>query len=452
MAAGGTWTAQTKKRPGAYINFVGTPKSLAGVGARGTLATPLPLPWGAEIVELTAQDLVTGASLEKAGVLFSDAEALNLRLALQSCQKAVVYRTNAATAAKATGQIAEGELKATAKFGGTLGNEIRVTMAVDMSADTLIIKTFVKDLLKDQLKLPAQATLEAISDKMELSNDYIDMELQAFKSGGTVTLAGGTNGDELKDFGAAFTAFEQYQFNILALTQTDETTKKQAIQWVQGLREDQGVKVQVVLADYSSDYEGVISTSNQRYRITDGTEISGVQAVLAIGSLEAGASITESLTGAVVPDAVAVLDAPTKHEDIEKALDAGKLVLSRRDDGAIVIEKDQNALHSFTPTKGYIFSKNRPLRTLDQINNDIKTLFNKSYLGKVSNNENGRNIFKGDLAQYMKQLESMEAIQNFSIDDITILPGNDVDAVVVTLYVQPVDSMEKLYMTVNVVS
>ena len=170
-----------------------------------------------------------------------------------------------------------------------------------------------------------------------------------------------------------------------------------------------------------------------------------------MASLEAGATLTASLTGAVIPDAIAITDAPTAHDDIVTALNGGKLVLSRRGDGAIIIEKDINSLHTFTPAKGYIFSKNRPLRVMDQIGNDVKSIFNRSYLGKVSNDENGRNIFRGELANYFRQLEAMGAIQNFQMDDLIVLAGEDTDSVVVQLYVQPVDSMEKLYMTVNVI-
>jgi hypothetical protein len=45
----------------------------------------------------------------------------------------------------------------------------------------------------------------------------------------------------------------------------------------------------------------------------------------------------------------------------------------------------------------------------------------------------------------------MRAIQNFdSTEDIDVLPGNEVDEVIVKLIIQPVDSMEKMYMTVMV--
>lgn len=440
MAAGGTFTSQNKVRPGAYINFIGTPKSLSSVGERGVVAAPLSLSWGAQVIELTAQDLVTGASLEKAGVLFTDDEALNLRLLLQSCSRAIIYRLNAETATKATKTVAG--LKVTAKQGGTFGNKIKFT--VEVKTEQITVKTYANGQLKDTQRVAAVSALVA--------NDFVEFESATGELASISTqtaLEGGADGEEVTDISAALAALESYQFNILAITQSGQTTKEQAVQWIESQRSDKGVKVQVVLSEYNGDSEAVISTW-QGYTLEDGTEISKPQTVLAVASLEAGATLTQSMTGAVIPGAVAVNDAPTTNDEIIDALNAGKLILSRRGDGAVVIEKDQNTLHTFTPTKGYIFSKNRPLRVLDQIGNDVKDLFNRSYLGKVSNDENGRNIYKNDLVAYFKTLEAMGAVQNFRVDDLQVLQGNDSDAVVVNLYVQPVDSMEKLYMTVNV--
>lgn len=439
MAAGGTFQSQNKVRPGAYINFIGTPKALSSVGERGVVAAPLSLSWGAQVIEMTAQDLVTGASLEKAGVLFADDEALNLRLLLQSCSRAVIYRLNAETATKAEASMTG--LNVTAVHGGAFGNKLSVL--IDVAEGQITVKTYANNELKDVQKVADVSALTA--------NNFVEFEAT---EGTVVTtpktaLTGGADGEEVTDISNALATFESYAFNVLAITQTDSTTKDQAVLWIESQRADRGIKVQVVLSEYSGDSEAVIVTQ-QGYKLEDGTDISKAQTVLAVASLEAGASITQSLTGAVIPGAIAVNDDPVKHDDIVDALNAGKLILSRRGDGAIVIEKDQNSLHTFTPTKGYIFSKNRPLRVLDQIGNDVKTLFNTSYLGKVSNDDNGRNIYKNDLVSYFKTLEGMGAIQNFRVDDLLVLPGNDSDSVVVQLYVQPVDSMEKLYMTVNV--
>jgi hypothetical protein len=91
------------------------------------------------------------------------------------------------------------------------------------------------------------------------------------------------------------------------------------------------------------------------------------------------------------------------------------------------------------------------IRCLDEIGNGVVLIFNRNYAGKVDNDSVGRNQYKTELISFIDGLVSLGAAQNFNgAIDITILPGVSADAVVVDLVVQPVDSMEKLYMTVNV--
>ena len=55
------------------------------------------------------------------------------------------------------------------------------------------------------------------------------------------------------------------------------------------------------------------------------------------------------------------------------------------------------------------------------------------------------------MAGYLEQLQAIGAIDAFdSREDIQVLPGESADAVVVNLAIRPVDSMEKLYMTVEI--
>ena len=70
-------------------------------------------------------------------------------------------------------------------------------------------------------------------------------------------------------------------------------------------------------------------------------------------------------------------------------------------------------------------------------------------MGKVNNNADGRSLLKAALVDYFVTLQSMSAIQNFEPDDVTVDAGTDTDAVVVNAYIQPVDSIEKIYVTVN---
>jgi hypothetical protein len=157
----------------------------------------------------------------------------------------------------------------------------------------------------------------------------------------------------------------------------------------------------------------------------------------------------------VIPGAVSIVYpngvTPYGNEEIIEGLQSGKFILSTRQDGAVVVEQDINTLHTFTPDKGYPFSKNRVIRTLDEINNSVALIFERSYIGKVNNNDDGRNIFKSDVINYLNSLQNISAIQNFDpTTDVQISAGEAIDALVVDLAVQPIDSMEKLYMTVMV--
>ena len=110
---------------------------------------------------------------------------------------------------------------------------------------------------------------------------------------------------------------------------------------------------------------------------------------------------------------------------------------------------DINSLTTVTVEKGKMFTKNRVIRTLDNIANDITSIFESNYVGKVSNNEDGRSILKAALVDYFNSLQNMGAVQNFETDDVTVTAGTDSDAVIVTAAIQPVDSVEKIYITVN---
>lgn len=164
----------------------------------------------------------------------------------------------------------------------------------------------------------------------------------------------------------------------------------------------------------------------------------------------AGAQANESLTYAAYDGAVDVEPKYTNSQIIA-ALQNGEFVFTA-DNGKAVVEQDINSLHTFTPTKGKQFAKNRVLRVLDTIHNDIVRIFSDFYIGKVDNNDDGRNLFKNECVNYLERLQEMGAIQNFSSqDDIRVSPvEGQVDAIYIEAYVQPVDSVEKIYMKVTV--
>ena len=88
---------------------------------------------------------------------------------------------------------------------------------------------------------------------------------------------------------------------------------------------------------------------------------------------------------------------------------------------------------------------------MDTLANDVKKIFEDRYLGKVGNSADGRSLFQAELVNYLGQLMEIGAIDAFdSREDIEVLRGSTADAVIVNLAIQPVDSMEKLYMTVEI--
>lgn len=72
-------------------------------------------------------------------------------------------------------------------------------------------------------------------------------------------------------------------------------------------------------------------------------------------------------------------------------------------------ETDINSFTEFSAVKPRGFSKNRVIRVIDSIGNDIKDIFESMYIGKVDNSEQGRNLFKKEVLQYF---ETMQNISN----------------------------------------
>ena len=453
MPAGGTWTVQNKQRPGAYINFVSAPKPVGGIGDRGVMTACLPMTWGpdGQLITLYGEDLLNGKSLAKVGCTAVDTdESLPYRLALTGSYKALLFRADTG-GTKATNVISVGVLTANAKHTGTTGNSVSVVI----TADKPTTGQYTVDIL---FKLIQQESfvVSALADFSEIESEWVDFVVPSSPSStdipvtAGVVLSGGTNGTVTGEttYPAYFAAVNGEQWQCMAIN-TSAAVGSQVTAFIKLLRDTRGKKVQAVVYDYTdADYEGIISV-NQGFKTAQDT-VTVDLFPLYVAGITAGANVNESNTARIVESAVSITN-PIAEEDIEDALKEGKFLLSYRQDGAVCVEKDINSLHSFTVDKNYAFSKNRVVRCLDNIGNITALVFNRNYCGKIDNNDVGRNLYKTELISMMDQLQGIGAVQNFQgTSDITVLPGNDVDSVVVDMLVQPVDSMEKLYMTVNV--
>lgn len=448
MPAGGTWTVQNKQRPGAYINFVSVPKPVGTIGDRGVIACALPMTWGPTdaLITLYGEDLLNGKSLPKIGCdAFDTAESLPFRLALAGCYKALIFRINAG-GVKASITLGS-SVKIDAKYTGTTGNSISIVITENKPEEgKYTLDVLFKNIQKESF------VVSSVADLTDIESEWIDItatgESVPVTTGAALT--GGTNGTVGTTAASTFCELVSGEtWQCLAVNSTDSAINDAIIEFIKLMRDTRGKKVQGVVYDYTAaDYEGIISV-HQGY--TTDTDTVGVDLFpIYVASITAGANVNQSNTARVIEGAKSIIN-PVDEEDIEDALKVGKFLLTYRQDGAVCVEKDINTLHTFTVDKGYAFSKNRVIRCLDEIGNTVALVFNRNYCGKIDNDDIGRNMYKTEIISMMDTLVDLGAIQSFDgASDITVLPGNDVDSVVVDLTVQPIDSMEKLYMTVNV--
>lgn len=440
--ANGTWTTQNKVSPGTYINFKSAARAVGTVGERGVAAFPAPLPWGPEgIIRLEAESFLQNAE-KLLGFGAADARIRHIAAAMAHASRVFIYRLGAKGAEQAKATV--GELTVTANYGGTRGNDLQIIVQASVDQpDRYEVRTLLEG---EEVDAQIAGSIAELTN-----NDFV-----TFAGSGELTetagtaLAGGVDGAVSNgDWTAALAALEAEEFDVLGVPTDDAAIKQLAVAYTKRLREQEGKKIVTVLYNHpQANYEGIISLKNSIIT-TDGLTVEPIYLLWEITAMEAAANVNESLTYTEIPNAADVSPKLTYSEMIQ-ALQNGELVLTASN-GKVQIQQDINTLTTFTPEKAKHFSKNRVVRVLDTIARDLQRIFASSYLGKIGNNSDGRNLLKGEVLSYLGSLQGIGAIQNFDAEsDLEVLPGNEGDAVVINLNVQPVDSIEKIYMTVTV--
>ena len=340
--------------------------------------------------------------------------------------------------AKATATL--GNLVATAKYDGTFGNRL----AVDVTSDSpnYIVQTYLDGVVVDSQTVAAIGGLVA--------NDYIVFSGTALSAAAKTALTGGANGTPTTTAYSDFlNALELQKFDIVIYDGTDATTKTAFADFVKRLSNQEGVKCQAVLSDATNpDNECIINVYPQAVTLTDGTELAASELTWWVGGASAGANVFESLTYAAYPDAIEVDPVLTSSQQ-EAAINAGKFALIAQFD-RIQVLTDINSFVTFAVEKGKAFRKNRVIRTVFGLCNDIYKTFATYYIGAVHNDEEGRKSLKAEILNLLERYQGNRAVQNVETDDVIVNKGVDSDAVVIECYIQPVDSIEKIYINITI--
>ncbi|WP_144470982.1 phage tail sheath family protein [Bacillus pumilus] len=445
---GGAFTPGTeKKRPGIYFNFKTTAQQRITLGNRGTVALPITMSWG------EPKTFISISGIEdlnkKVGLNIDDKSLLLFREAKKKAQTVLLYRLNEGEPAKA--QISE-NFNVLANYGGQKGNEVTIQVTENvLDSKKRDVVTYVGTDIVDK---------QVVTDVKELKqNKYVSFsgEGEVTITAG-VTLSGGKNGvPSVADYTAFLEAAETEYFDVIALpNNTSEQLKATFVAFVKRLRDDQGRKVQGVLPNYAANHEGIINVTSGVV-LEDGTEITPAKATAWVAGAAAGANFNQSLTFVEYEGAVDTLER-LDNDQVEYRLSQGEFLFTfDARDRTVSVEKDINSLTSYTTEKNKTFGKNKIIRVLDAINNDLtRELKDLIKLRKANGNDipasdDGLQLVKTLITQYLTQLQDGSGITGFDSEtDIMIALNEDRDGFLIDLAVQPVDAAEKFYFNVEV--
>ena len=430
---GGSFITQNKELPGAYINFVSAASASAQLSDRGIVTMPLELDWGEEgtIFEITGEDFQKN-SQKLLGYAYDCVKLKGLRDLFMGAKTMYAYRLNG-------GGEKASNTYASAKYSGVRGNDLKIVIQVNADVENAFdVATYL-----GTVKVDSQTVTEAaaLSD-----NDYVVFKKDAsLEETAATPLTGGTN--KAVD-GTAHQAYldliEAYSYNTMGVVTEDDVTKKLYIAFNKRLRDEMGIKFQLVLHRAQADYMGVINVANE----TSDSGWSAASLVYWVTGAEAGCAVNKSCQNKKYDGEFSV-DTNFTQNRLKQAVKNGEFILHNVNADIRVLE-DINSMVTTTDDCGAVFKDNQTIRVIDQLGNDDAVLFNTKYLGVVPNNASGRVSLWSDLVKIRQQLQDLGAIENFSDSDVAVVQGDTKKSVIVTGSITVVNAMGKLYMTVTV--
>lgn len=429
MLGGGTFNAQNKKLPGTYINFASASRASASLSDRGIVAIPLLMDWGVadEVFEVSNEKFVNN-SLKIFGYDYSHDKMKGLRDLFKNTKTLYAYRLNG-KGTKATNTYAE------AKYPGIRGNDLKIIISKNVDDET---KFDVKTVLEFK-----EMDVQTVKNSSELvANDWVTFKSAELQETASTPLASGTNGTEVttSEYQAFLNAIESYSFNALGCPVEDAKINELFVTFTKRMRDEVGAKFQTVVYRKPADYEGVISVENE---VTD--DVNKASVVYWTTGAQAGCAVNKSLTNTAY-DGEFKIKVDYTQSQLADALESGKFIFHNVT-GEVRVLEDINTFTSVTDEKSIDFSNNQTIRVIDQIANDVATLFNTKYLGKIPNNASGRISLQSDVVAIHRALEDIQAIENFSADDIVVAQGDTKKSVVLTDKITVINAMSQLYMS-----
>lgn len=453
-----------KERPGTYINFEsGRDTNTINTGTRGTVIIPFPkATYGPakKFIKLTTDSPDAEAATFGYSIYDNDPnrQMLLIREAFKRATTVYVYiltegkkaqaeiaMTTQETDEEVTMDAVTNTLTAMARYGGSRGNALTVTVdANPIGGYDVIIHL-------DGSKVTQYEGLSTVEELIALDDPYI-----IFTGKGSLgetagqNLVGGSDEEAVNmDITGFIDAWENVKFNTVAFPFDGEeaaNVKQAALTKVQYMRDSMGRGVQVVIPNAGNmDYEGVINVTNSVS--FDGDALDCAEVCAWVAGATAGATNKESLTYRQYAGATEVVGLKS-NEGAIAAIRAGEFFFSVNDNNEIVVEYDINSLITLTDKKDKSYRKNRVIRVYDTFQEALQLNFPPN---KYDNDPDGWEIMEGIGKTVLKQFEDAGAITNVAYEEDFLVDreASVDDETYFNIGLQPVDSSEKLYFTIK---
>ena len=430
----GEFVTYNKELAGVYFRRQTIVSNLTDPSIVGSVALPLPLKWGADVVEITAKDIITNDVYNKIGLNQNDQSVLPIILALENCSKVYVCR-NDTGGVKASATIYAG-LTATARYAGSFGNNITVEIAKKTGETNFTVITYLSGKVVDR---------QVISNVLSLKdNSFVTFTgTGALEVKAGVSLADGTDGNATNKFGDSLESLVAVPVDVLAIF--DGSDLDDVKEFIEDTRVNLGKDMRAVIISDNINDEYFVKLKNQGFT-KDGTIIDSKLYAAYMAGIQAGSTGATSNT---YREIVGATDLINPSSGLLTDIKAGYLVLGTRTDGAIIIEKDVNSLPASNNEDDETLRDNRNIRALIGVKAKIRDHLEKYVIGKIDGNDLGLDTVKSSLTVILKEAESDREIRNFSPEsDIEVSFGATNRDLIVNMWIQTAVSIEKVYVNI----
>ena len=441
--AGGTFTGK-KVRPGVYVNVVSNKKNASASGQKGTVLIPFIVhdfgPTG-EMIKIPAS--YPELQLEKLGHSVydtSNANMLLVREALKNAAEVIVWIIKTGTKATGSG----GGLTGTAKYGGVLGNSLKFAVAANAVDNT---KFDITVTLGGEV-MSTYTGLANISEAIAIEDPWIDFAKTAVDSVlatvASVSLAGATAATASNsDVTGMLDAVENAAFDVILFPSEDSDLATAFVTKVKSLNDNVGKNVIGVMPNKAADYHGIINVTNS-VKTSDGVTLTTAQAAAWVAGATAAVDCVTALSYREYDGAVEVVGAKS-NESAALALQQGQFFFSYYE-GKVVVESDINSLVTVGEGQDASYKKNRVVRTIYEVIKSLKAEFQPN---KYSNSDTDWDVMDEHGQAILSYYESIGAISGVEEGDFEVDRENSAgEHTYINVQIKPIDSAEKLYVTV----